>query len=376
MRFVSLFLLLVSACSTSSEEGLTTFEVDMSKEIGAGRFAVASDSVGVRGSISPLSWGTTLIAQDPDGDSVYVVNVALPVSPEPARYKFKVERGDPSEGWESGRDRLIARTTTGARVHRYFNQLPPGDSSKVTGRVDTHPAVASRFLDNARDVWVYLPPTYPDSEDRYPVLYLQDGHAVFDSRETGFEWGADETAEALIAAGAIEPIIIVGISASPARMSEYTPTVGRESASGGKGPEYIRFLVEELKPFIDGEYRTVPGRAAVGGSSLGGLISIYAGLVQPEVFEGVLAASPSVWWDGESILALARESEAASPRIWVEVGDEEGARMVSGAVALAKVLESRPDSIEVHLQIAMGAGHHELAWAARFPDMLRFLYGR
>ncbi len=379
MRHPLFFLFLASACSTSDDGGLTTFEVDMSQEIAAGRFTPDSDTVGVRGSVSPLSWSATLIAEDPDGDSVFTARVALPVSREPARYKFKVERAVPSDGWEVGRDRLVARTVAGERVRRAFNEPPPDATIRLTGTVKAHSGIESAFLDHARDVWVYLPPNYADSGDRYPVLYLQDGQAIFDSRASGFEWGADETAEALIAKRAIEPIIIVGIEATPARISEYTPTARSVSGAetpGGRGRDYVRFLVEELKPFIDAEYRTVPSRSAVGGSSLGGLISIYAGLVRPDVFEAVLAASPSVWWDGESILALVRESTGISSRVWVDVGNEEGAGMVSGARSLAREIESRSDDTEVHLEIAEGAGHHELAWSARFPDMLLFLYGR
>ncbi|MFT4603641.1 MAG: putative alpha/beta superfamily hydrolase [Rhodothermales bacterium] len=377
MRPLPLLLLLTSACSISSDGGLTTFEVDMSQEIDDGRFSPDIDRVGVRGSVSPLSWSESLIAEDPDGDSVYTVKAALPISGEPARYKFKVEGTEPSEGWEAGPDRLVSRTGAGERITRAFNDGPPDAPSRLTGTIKAHPGVESAFLDYPRDVWVYLPPNYGRSADRYPVLYLQDGHAVFDSWAGGFEWGADETAEALIAEGAIEPIIIVGVSATPGRISEYTPSAGSVAGGdtlGGKGPDYVRFLTEELKALIDAQYRTIPGRAAVGGSSLGGLISIYAGLARPDVFDGVLAASPSVWWDEESILSMVRESAALPSRIWVDVGSEEGPGMVSGAESLAGTITSRQDNVEVHLEIAPGASHHELAWSARFPDMLRFLY--
>lgn len=379
MRSLPLFLLVFSACAAPDNSGLTTFEIDMSREIAEGRFRVGVDSVGVRGSAPPLSWSSTLIARDPDGDSVYSVQAALPVSREPARYKFKVEGSPLSEGWEDGRDRLVKRTAAGGRVRRLFNEPPPDAGNRLTGTIQTHTGVESAFLDQPRDVWVYLPPGYAESTNRYPVLYLQDGHAVFDNTANGFEWGADETAETLIAEGTIEPVIIVGIGATQARISEYTPTpasVSGTETAGGQGPAYVRFLVEELKPFVDAEYRTIPDRSSVGGSSLGGLISIYAGSVRPDVFEGVLAASPSVWWDDESILDEIRQSARLPARIWIDVGDEEGARMVSGAQSLAREIESLADGVEVHLEVAAGAGHHELAWAARFPEMLRFLYGR
>ena len=149
----------------------------------------------------------------------------------------------------------------------------------LTGDIRHHEKFRSQFLPTAHDVIVYLPPGYDsDKRTRYPVLYMQDGQNLFDDA-TAFsqEWRLDETAQALITDGVIEPLIIVGIyNAGAHRMDEYTPTRDRRRRAGGKASHYGRMLVEELKPFIDREYRTLPGAAStgVGGSSLGGLVSL------------------------------------------------------------------------------------------------------
>jgi len=147
--------------------------------------------------------------------------------------------------------------------------------STLTGTIKHLPQVVSKFLDRDRDVLVYLPPDYGSNPDRrYPVLYMHDGENVFDASTSflGVEWGADETAERLIGEGKMEPIIIVAISNTDLRMDEYTPTRDAHFGAGGRGGDYGRFMVEELKPFIDGTYGTLPdkGHTGVAGSSLGG----------------------------------------------------------------------------------------------------------
>lgn len=150
--------------------------------------------------------------------------------------------------------------------------------------------------------------------------------------------------------------------------------------SGGRGPVYAKFLVEEVKPFIDRTYRTLPGRDAtsVGGSSFGGLITLYLGAKYPDTFGGLLAVSPAVWWDDRAILDILRESgHAPGQRIWLDMGLDEGEQMVAGARAARDVLDSlgwTPGEDLMYVEAA-GAGHDEGAWAARMDEMLEFLYG-
>lgn len=151
--------------------------------------------------------------------------------------------------------------------------------------------------------------------------------------------------------------------------------------SGGRGPAYAKFLVEEVKPFIDRTYRTLPGKAetSVGGSSFGGLITLYLGATYPDTFGSLLVVSPSVWWDDRAILDIVREAGyVPGQRIWLDMGMEEGEQMVAGAREARDLFDSlgwTPDEDLVYVEAA-GAGHDEGAWAARMDDMLRFLYGK
>src|SRR5438309_4937537 len=131
----------------------------------------------------------------------------------------------------------------------------------LTGDIRVHKSFHSKILNNDRDVVVYLPPGYESNKNkRYAVLYLHDGQNLFDGATSfipGKEWRVDETAESLITAGKIKPLIIVCIyNASKARIDEYTPTADEKYKMGGEADLYGRMLVEELKPFIDATYRT------------------------------------------------------------------------------------------------------------------------
>ena len=146
---------------------------------------------------------------------------------------------------------------------------------------------------------VYLPPGYVEDTGRtYPVLYMHDGQNLFDPATAfgGNEWRLDDTAEELIERGAIEPLIIVGIyNTGEQRIHEYTPTTDPK-LGGGKADLYGKMLVEEVKPFIEKTYRTLPGpeNTGMGGSSLGGLVTLHLGIQYPQVFGKLAVLSPSV----------------------------------------------------------------------------------
>lgn len=251
------------------------------------------------------------------------------------------------------------------------------------GRLRVHRRFATSYLSTARDIIVYVPPGYDSSRDRYPVFYLQDGQNLFDPTTAfgGQDWRADLTADELILRGEIHPLILVGVyNAGVRRISEYTPTRDRRMRKGGKGDRYAAMLVRELKPFIDKQYRTRrgPANTGIGGSSLGALTALQTGLLFPRVFGNVAAMSPSVWWDERSILALVRRfRSAARPRIWLDIGTEEGhspQRAVEDARALRDVLTERGWAEGLNLCYReYAAGHNESAWGARFGDVLMWL---
>ncbi len=247
-----------------------------------------------------------------------------------------------------------------------------------------YPQFHSRFLRTDHDVLVYLPRGYDtDQNRRYPVLYLHDGQNIFDGATSyipGQEWHVDETAEALIGTGAIEPLIIVGIdNAGAGRIDEYTPTLDRRLGKGGNAEFYGRMLVEELKPFIDSEYRTLPAPAntGLGGSSLGGLVTLHLGLTYPQTFGKLAVLSPSVWWDDCAILSrvLALDRKPAL-KIWLDTGTAEGDKATDDARTLRDELIAKGwvlgnDLAYVEID---GAGHNESAWADRVGPLLRFLF--
>lgn len=237
---LSLFLLLAAAASAQPATLHAT--LDLRAPIEAGWLDPATEIVGLRGGTPPLSWATTTPAEDPDGDGIYTVRVSFEVEDTlRVELKIKVDGVDnPNSGWQEGQNHVV--TLTGDRAlelawdHRV--DLPP---AIVTGHVETIEGIEGLGL-AARDVHVWLPPGYAASDRRYPVLYLHDGAGVFGT-QPGSEWGMDEAATALIEAGEIEPLLIVGVANTDWRTDEYTPTargwervVPRRSAPTASGP--------------------------------------------------------------------------------------------------------------------------------------------
>jgi len=258
----------------------------------------------------------------------------------------------------------------------------------LTGDVRLHKDFHSSILNNNRNIIVYLPPGYDaKKKQRYPVFYMHDGQNLFDGATSfisGQEWRVDEAAESLINERKIEPLIIVGVyNTGTERVNEYTPAADPKY-KGGKGDLYGRFLVEELKPFIDKTYRTKPDaqHTGLGGSSLGGLISLYLGLKYPTVFTKIAVVSPSVWWADNNIVRFAENQSRKPPlRIWLDVGTKEG-RDATQAKAVADTRLLKEALIKKHWKEgkdlkyfeAQAAEHNEKAWAARTPDILQFLF--
>lgn len=250
----------------------------------------------------------------------------------------------------------------------------------LTGDVRTHEGFHSRYLEHDRTIIVYLPPGYEThSADRYPVLYLHDGQNVFDrATSIGEEWQVDEAAQALILGAEIEPLIVVGIyNTGVHRIDEYTPTPSPDG--GGHADNYGRMLVEELKPFIDLTYKTLPSAAstAIGGSSLGGLLTMYLGLRYPTAFSRLAVMSPSVWWDDREILRGVEALTKKLPlRIWLDAGTAEGEKVIADARALRDALVAKGWIVGEDLAYleAPGGEHNERSWAARIHAVLKFLF--
>jgi enterochelin esterase-like enzyme len=251
------------------------------------------------------------------------------------------------------------------------------------GQLRKYEQYRSRILPRARDLIVYSPAIYEqNSQSRLPVLYLQDGQNLFDGATSfipGMDWHVRETVDQLISQGAIRPLIIVGIyNTGKARLGEYTPSRDKKMG-GGRAACYGRMLIKEIIPFIDSEYRTLPGPAntGLGGSSLGGLLTIYLGMRFPQVFGKLAILSPSVWWNQGSILKFAaRRRVQDRPRIWLDVGTKEGGRSVENVEKLRGVLAQKgwQEGRDLRFEIIPGAEHNEAAWAQRVGPFLQFLF--
>ena len=279
-------------------------------------------------------------------------------------------------------------------------------------------------LSTPRDLFVYLPEAYHSEPERaFPVLLLHDGQNLFDgdlSYIKGCTWRAGETTDREIAAGRVEPLILVGIgNTGIERMPEYTPTPDTR-LGGGKGPLYAQLLVEELLPVLRRDLRLLPGpqHTGIAGSSLGGLISLAIALQYPKIFGQVGVLSPSLWWNNRAILDEVRALRAKLPlRLWVDMGTAEGAVHLRDTDLLTHLLQRkgwvldaastpprtapRPDAslrprtagvhhasgpferyaetvpaglAELHYERVPDGLHNESAWADRFGSVLRFLF--
>ena len=240
----------------------------------------------------------------------------------------------------------------------------------------------SRFLRNQRDLIVYVPPGYDDQPWRhFPVLYLHDGQNLFDGATSfipGMDWHVGQTADQAIYSGEVEPLIIVGMYNTKARIREYTPTQVPK-LGGGRADRYAKFLIEEVKPFIDSGYRTLsdPYNTGIGGSSLGGLVSLYLGLKHSRIFGKIAALSPSIWWNQRVMHRFASAATVEPrPRIWLDIGTREGPRIVDDVENFRDVLLSKGWQLngDLHYERVEGAEHNEAAWAQRVAPFLRFLF--
>jgi predicted alpha/beta superfamily hydrolase len=251
------------------------------------------------------------------------------------------------------------------------------------GQLRKHERFRSRVLRNQRDLIVYLPPGY-DAQPftRFPVLYLHDGQNLFD-RATAFggvDWNVHGAADRLITAGEVTPLIIVGIyNTGKSRIHEYTPSKAPK-LGGGRADRYAKFLMQEVMPFIQREYRILSDSrlTGIGGSSLGGLLSLYLGLKMPQTLGRVAALSPSVWWNQRMILRFAAAMAPVQPRpsIWLDIGTKEGPRIVPDVEQFRDILLKKGWRLgeDLHYERVEGGEHNEAAWAQRIGRVLQFLY--
>jgi predicted alpha/beta superfamily hydrolase len=235
---------------------------------------------------------------------------------------------------------------------------------------------ASPQLKNSRALRIWLPPSYAENPaKRYPVLYMHDGQNLFDAKTAayGVEWGIDETMNRLVAMGAADEVIVVGIDNTPDRIPEYTPCCDPKYG-GGKLDAYGAFIVETVKPYIDRSYRTLPGKdtTAIMGSSLGGIASVAIAQRYPRVFSKAGGVSSSFWWNnGELFKKL---PERVPVKFYLDAGTNDDGLEDTAKMRDAMLAKGYRDSEDLLFFKAEGGRHNEASWAARVEKPLTWFF--
>lgn len=273
------------------------------------------------------------------------------------------------------------------------NPSPPAETaqnSSITGDLRLH-EFTSRVFSNTRMLRIWLPPGYDETENegrKYPVFYLNDGQNLFD-RATAFagvEWQVDETADRLIRENKVQPLIVVGIdNAQKERIREFLPYRSiYPPVLRPQGQKYLKFLLDEVAPFVRQRYRIASGpeNTGLGGSSLGAVISLFTVMERPGIFGRLLLESPSLYISNRKPLKQSRAFRQWPQRIFLAVGTQEtsnpgrSGEVVDDVRHLQRILQRAGlwDN-RLRVRIDEGATHNEAAWAARFPEALEFLFG-
>ena len=294
-----------------------------------------------------------------------------------AMYEFKITGGSWAkvECRKSGADirnrvlKLSSDTTIHLVVEEWADHFTKKPRHSTASRnvhiVDT--AFRMPQLNRVRRIWIYLPPDYNASNSRYGVMYMHDGQNVFDD-STSFagEWGVDELMDSISAKK--KEMIVVGIDNGGAkRINEYCP-YDMERFGKGEGDEYLEFLVRTLKPYIDKNYRTKKDKedTYIAGSSMGGLISMYAVLKYPKVFGGAGVFSPAFWVGPKIFDDIEKKGRQVNSKIYFYCGGEENETMEPDMIKAFEEMRSVSKS-KMETSVRPGGKHTESVWREEFP---------
>lgn len=251
----------------------------------------------------------------------------------------------------------------------------PASASTAETNVHVMPAVTMDALKREREYRIYLPPGYENADKRYPVLYMHDGQNLFDDATSYVgEWGVDESLNQLAQDCGME-VIVVGIDhGNELRMTELNP-YNNERFGKGEGDAYVDFLVQELKPKIDQQYRTLPDRkhTAVMGSSMGGLISNHAINRYPDVFGAAGIFSPSYWIAPQIFAATEANPQLENTRIYLVAGGLEGESMTEGFEQMHALLQQLNSANNWQAKLDAEGEHNEAFWRRTFPGAISWL---
>jgi predicted alpha/beta superfamily hydrolase len=315
----------------------------------------------------------------PDATGNYQLTIAIPSG----KYSFKATKGSwqtvecgPNGGDIDNRDINIVHDTTIVITIAGWKDDFPSQVKKHTASANVD-VISENFdipqLGRQRRVWIYLPPDYGRSHKKYPVIYMHDGQNLFDAYTSGYgEWGIDEIMDKLPDAS---ESIIVGIDhGGEYRITEYDPYDSKYGK--GRGADYVDFLVKTLKPYIDTHYRTKKDakHTTVAGSSMGGLISMYAVLKYPKVFGNGGIFSPAFWIALQIYDFAQQQPVPRSTRFYFVCGDSEGDSMVADMQKMADIIRAKGISEKNTPTVIMpGEKHNEQQWNKDFPAFYSWL---
>ena len=300
-------------------------------------------------------------------------------------YEYKFTRGDWSKGeaTKTGKDienrfvKIVHDTTISVSIAAWKDDF----ANSITPKKHTASAQVS-VLDTAffipqlnatRRIWIYLPKGYANSSQRYPVIYMHDGQNLFDEFTAGFgEWCVDEFLDSLPSKKA--SLIIVGVDNGPKRMAEYNPYTFRNFGKG-EGDSYVAFLAETLKGFVDAHYRTNPTRkyTIVAGSSMGGLISLYAALKYPNVYGGAGIFSPAFWTANGIASDVKKYAASLKCKLFFYAGAKESDEMIPDMQRIEKEIRTVNPHMPMLEMTDAEAKHNEAAWRHYFPFFYNFV---
>jgi predicted alpha/beta superfamily hydrolase len=305
----------------------------------------------------------------------------------PGNYDYKLTRGSwPTvecgiAGVDIGNRSLhvVHDTTLLINVTEWKDNYPQTIVRKHTASKNVH-IVSEAFnmpqLGTHRRVWIYLPNGYETARKKYPVIYMHDGQNLFDEYTGNFgEWGVDEFLDSLKTNQ--QQFIVVGIdNGESLRMAEYSP-YDSEYAKG-TGDAYVRFLVETLKPYIDTHYRTLTDakHTTIAGSSMGGLISMYAIVKYPKVFGNAGIFSPA-FWVNPNIYDYAKTAAIKGSRYYFVCGDMESDKEAADMYKMVDILAAKGFAAkDIPTTIIKGAKHNEQQWRSDMPGFYRWLVSK
>lgn len=320
-----------------------------------------------------------------NGDGTYEITI----TPAAGQIEFKFARGEWAkvEGNSSG-DVISNRTLNYSGSQQTEELTIQGWEDLGGGTGNNSTAAENVFLfdddfeipqlNRQRKIWIYLPPDYKEAEKFYPVLYMHDGQNVFDEA-TSFsgEWEVDESLNRLFEEGDFGCIVVAIENGGANRTDEYSPW-NNPQYGGGEGMLYVDFIVNTLKPEIDANYRTLPGREYTGlmGSSLGGLISHYGIVEHQETFSKAGIFSPAYWFVDE-IYQHTKDTRKEFPqKLYILGGQNEGGSMALKINEMHNVLLNKEyGAEEVLKEIHLDGEHSEWYWRREFPEVYKWLFG-